>query len=122
MPSKTIACLSNPSSSRSIVGFHCRLYLLLYLKSIFDYSYGNEEYSNWQKLFYCTELAFSTLVKSSKHKSGKILNANAAKTEFQRLRKEKRRYSRSQRSAELSGLQPLIVTTPLLRGGRKEEK
>ena len=48
------------------------------------------------------KLAFSTLVKSSRHKSGNPLNANAAKTEFQRLRKEKRRYSRC--SAKLNYL------------------
>ncbi len=38
-----------------------------------------------------------TMVKSSKHRPGKPEAASAGKGEFQRLRKEKRRCSRSQR-------------------------
>src|SRR3989442_14391494 len=97
MPSKTIACLSNPSSSRSSVGFHCLLYFLYLWRVYLTIPLETRGTQIIKKLFYFSESAFGTLVKSSKHKSGNPLNANATKTEFQRLRKEKRRYSRSQR-------------------------
>src|SRR3989442_10251715 len=96
MPSKTIACLSNPSSSRSSVGFHCLLYFLHLWRVYLTIPLETRDAQIRKKLFYFSKSAFSTLVKSSKHKSGKPLNANAAKTEFQRLREKETKENRKQ--------------------------
>jgi len=50
----------------------------------------------WES-FFLAGTSSTTMVKSSKHRPGKPEAASAGKGEFQRLRKEKRRCSRSQR-------------------------
>src|SRR6058998_1387426 len=65
MPSKTIACLSNPSSSRSSVGFHCLLYFLHLWRVYLTIPLETRDTQIRKKLFYSTKSAFSTLVKSS---------------------------------------------------------
>src|SRR3989449_9049311 len=56
MPSKTIACLSNPSSSRSSVGFHCLLYFIHLWRVYLTIPLETRDTQISKKLFYSASL------------------------------------------------------------------
>src|SRR5881296_1932323 len=56
MPSKTIACLSNPSSSRSSVGFHCLLYFIHLWRVYLTIPLATRDTQISKKLFYSASL------------------------------------------------------------------
>src|SRR5207245_2575419 len=56
MPPETIACLSNPSSSRSSVGFHCPLYFLHLWRVYLTIPLETRDNQVSKKLFYSASL------------------------------------------------------------------